>query len=250
MQLHDPPSPAGEGGLSQEYMILNTWSEVLTLSFQSLWVGVVNFVPNLVIAIIILIIGWLIGALLGRAVWQVFKSLRIDEALRKAGFETFLRRGNISLDSGAFIGGLVKWFVIVVFLVAVFDVLGLTQVNLFLQEVVLSYLPRVLVAALVLLVAGVIGDVTQRVVVAAARTAEVRSAHFAGSLAKWAIWVFAILVALSQLGIATAFSQTLFTGIVIAISLALGLSFGLGGQEAAGRFVERLRSEMSGKHHG
>ncbi|OHB05633.1 MAG: hypothetical protein A3A26_02515 [Candidatus Zambryskibacteria bacterium RIFCSPLOWO2_01_FULL_47_14] len=228
-------------------MLLNTWSEVLTLSFQNLWVGVVNFVPNLIVAIVILVLGWLIGALLGRAIAQVFRSLKIDDALRRAGLESFLRRGGVNLDSGAFIGALVKWFVVVMFLIAAFDVLGLVQVNLFLQEVVLGYLPRVLAAALVLLVAGVIGDVTGRVVVTAARTAGVHSAHFAGAIAKWAIWIFAILVALSQLGIAAAFSQTLFTGIVIAISLALGLSFGLGGQEAAGRFLERLRSEMRGQ---
>lgn len=228
-------------------MLLNTWGEVLQLSFQNLWVGVVNFVPNLVVAIVILVLGWLIGALLGRAVWQVFRSLKIDDALRRAGVDSFLRRGGMQLDSGAFIGGLVKWFVIVVFLVAAFDVLGLSQVNTFLQTVVLAYLPRVIVAALVLLVAGVIGDVVERLVVAAAKTAEVHTAHVAGSVAKWAIYIFALLVALSQLGIAADFSRTLFTGVVIAISLALGLSFGLGGQDAAGRFIERLRSEMSGK---
>jgi small-conductance mechanosensitive channel len=230
-------------------MILSTWGQVLTLSFQNLWLGIVNFVPNLLIAIIILILGWLIGALFGRAIWQVFRSLKVDEALRRAGFENFLRRGGVNLNAGAFIGGLVKWFIIVVFLVAAFDVLGLTQVNLFLQEVVIAYIPRVLVAALVLLAAGVLGDLVERVVVTAARTADIRSAHFAGSIAKWAIWIFAILVALSQLGIATAFSQTLFTGVVIAISLALGLSFGLGGQEAAARFIERLRGEMSDRHN-
>ncbi|OHB17481.1 MAG: hypothetical protein A2544_01680, partial [Candidatus Zambryskibacteria bacterium RIFOXYD2_FULL_43_10] len=216
-------------------MLLNTWTEVLALSFQNLWVGVVGFVPNLVIAIIILILGWLVGALFGRAIWQVFKSLKVDDALRRAGFDSFLRRGGIDLDSGAFVGGLVKWFVIVMFLIAALDVLGLSQVNLFLQEVVLGYLPQVLAAALVLLAAGVIGDVTGRVVVTGARTAGIDSAHFVGVVAKWAIWIFAILVALSQLGIAVAFSQTLFTGIVIAVSLALGLSFGLGGQEAASR---------------
>jgi len=230
-------------------MLLNTWGEVLTLSFQNLWVGVVNFVPNLVVALVILVVGWLIGALLGRAVWQVFKSLKIDEALRRAGFESFLRRGGVELDSGAFVGALVKWFVILVFLVAAFDILGLSQVNAFLQDVVLGYLPRVIVAALVLLVGGVVGDVVGRVVVTAARGANVSSAHFAGAIAKWAVWVFAILVALSQLGIAAAFSQTLFTGVVIAVSLALGLSFGLGGQEAASRFIERLRGEMSGRSH-
>lgn len=230
-------------------MLLNTWGQVLTVSFQNLWIGVVNFVPNLVIALVILILGWLIGALLGRAVGQVFRSLKIDEALRRAGFESFMRRGGVDLDSGAFVGALVKWFVIIVFLVAAFDVLGLSQVNLFLQEVVLGYLPRVIAAALVLLVGGVVGDVAGRVVVTAARTAGVASAHFAGAIAKWAVWVFAILVALSQLGIATAFSQTLFTGVVIAISLAVGLSFGLGGQEAASRFIERLRSEMKGHNN-
>jgi small-conductance mechanosensitive channel len=229
-------------------MLLNTWTEVLTLSFQNLWVGVVNFVPNLVLALVILVLGWLVGALFGRAIWQVFKSLKVDDALRRAGFESFMNRGGVDLDSGAFVGGLVKWFVIVIFLVAALDVLGLSQVNFFLQDVVLGYLPRVLAAALVLLVAGVIGDITGRVVVTAAKTAGVDSAHFAGAIAKWSIWVFAVLVALSQLGIAAAFSQTLFTGVVIAVSLALGLSFGLGGQEAASRFIEKLRGEMSGKH--
>lgn len=229
-------------------MLLNTWTEVLTLSFQNLWVGVVNFVPNLVLALVILVLGWLVGALFGRAIWQVFKSLKVDDALRRAGFESFMNRGGVDLDSGAFVGGLVKWFVIVIFLVAALDVLGLSQVNFFLQDVVLGYLPRVLAAALVLLVAGVIGDVTGRVIVTAAKTAGVDSAHFAGAIAKWSIWVFAVLVALSQLGIAAAFSQTLFTGVVIAVSLALGLSFGLGGQEAASRFIEKLRGEMSGKH--
>lgn len=230
-------------------MLFNTWSEVLTLSFQNLWVGVINFVPNLVVAIVILVVGWLIGALLGRAVWQIFKALKVDEALRRAGFESALRRGGMDLDSGAFVGALVKWFIVVVFLVAAFDVLGLSQVNLFLQEVVIGYLPRVIAAALVLLVGGVVGDVSGRVVLTAAKTAGVSSAHFASAIAKWAVWVFAILVALSQLGIATAFSQTLFTGVVIAVSLSLGLSFGLGGQEAAARYIERLRSEMRG-HNG
>lgn len=229
-------------------MYLDTWSDVLRASFQNLWVGVIGFVPNLIVALIILVLGWLVGVLFGRAVWQVFKSLKIDEALKRAGFESFLRRGGLDLDSGAFIGGLVKWFVVVVFLIAAFDVLGLAQVNLFLQEVVLAYLPRVIVAALVLLVAGVVGDVTQRLVVASGRTAGVGSAHFAGTVSKWAIWIFAILVALSQLGIAAQFSTTLFTGVVIALSLALGLSFGLGGQEAAHEFVKRLRDDMRGHH--
>lgn len=228
-------------------MILENWSDQLTTSFQNLWSGVVSFVPNLVVAILIVFVGWVIGVLLGRVVSQVIKSLKVDEGLRKAGIDEVVRRGGVTLDSGHFVGSLVKWFVIVAFLVTAFDVLGLTQINTFLRDVVLLYLPRVILAALVLLLAGVLGDVVKKIVVTSAKAAGIHSSGLIGNVTKWAIWIFAILVALSHLGIATAFVQTLFTGFVVALSLALGLSFGLGGQEAASRFIEKTRSEIT--HH-
>lgn len=226
--------------------IVDTWGEVLTSSFQNIWAGVITFVPNLIVAILIVIIGWLIGALVGRVIAQIIRSLKVDEALRRAGVEDALARGGIMLNSGNFVGGLVKWFIIVVFLVAAFQVLGLTGVNDFLQQVIM-YLPQVIVAVLILLAGAIVGDVMQKVVTSSARTAEFKSARFLGSVTKWAIWIFAILAALYQLGIAAAFIQTIFTGIVIALSLAVGLSFGLGGQDTAARIIEKTRQEIGHK---
>jgi hypothetical protein len=226
-------------------MLINTWSEVLTQSFQDLWSGVVIFIPNLVIAIVIFIVGWLIGALFGRAVAQIIRSLKVDNALKGAGLEKAMNRAGFRLDAGKFLGALVKWFIIVVFLVASLDVLGLSQVNVFLQQVVLLYLPQVIVAVFILLVAAVIAEAVQGAVVGAAKAAHMRSANFLGTFAKWAIWVFAILTALFQLGVASAFVQTFFTGIVLAISLGIGLSFGLGGQQEASNYLSRLRKEVS-----
>ena len=151
------------------------------------------------------------------------------------------------MNSGAFLGGLVKWFIIIVFLVASLEVLGLTQVNIFLQEVVLLYVPQVIVAVLILLVVAVIAEVARNVVAGAAKAADMLSANLLGSVAKWAIWIFAILAALNQLGVATAFVQTLFTGVIVALSLGFGLAFGLGGQKSAADYVERLRGEVRGK---
>ncbi len=224
-----------------------SWSEAIVASFQNMWAGVIDFLPTLIAAILILIVGWLVGAVIGKAVCHVIRSIRLDEALRKAGLEDFLQKGGIRLDSGSFLGGLVKWFLIVVFLVAAFDTLKLTKVNEFLKDVVLYYLPQVIVAVLILLVAVVIADVMQKVVRASARTAHLKSANFLSSVTKWSIWVFAVFVALNQLGIAAYFVQMLFTGIIIALSLALGLSFGLGGQESASRFLGKLREEISEK---
>jgi len=226
-------------------MLINTWSEVLTQSFQGLWAGVVAFIPNLVVAIVIFIVGWLVGALFGRAVAQIIRSLKVDNALKGAGLEKAMNRAGFRLDSGKFIGALVKWFIIIVFLVASLDVLGLNQVNVFLQQVVLLYLPQVIVAVFILLVAAVIAEAVQSAVMGAAKAAHMRSANFLGTFAKWSIWVFAILTALFQLGVASAFVQTFFTGIVLAISLGVGLSFGLGGQQEAANYLSRLRKEIS-----
>jgi small-conductance mechanosensitive channel len=224
-------------------MIINTWGQALSTSFSNLWIGVAAYVPNLVVAIIIFVLGWIVGTIIGRGIEQLFRSIRVDEALKKTGADEVVHRGGMTLNSGAFVGGLVKWFIILVFLIASFDVLGLAQVNEFLQGVVLSYLPKVIVSVLVLLVAGVLGDTMQRVVTASARAANIRSAGMLGVITRWVIWVFAFLVALSNLGIAAAFFQTLFTGFVIALALAVGLSFGLGGQEAAADMIKKVRSE-------
>lgn len=227
-------------------MTIGTWSDVLALSFKNLWVGVIGFVPNLVVAIIIVLVGWAIGALFGRVISQVVKAIKIDEALRRAGVEDFLNRGGLSLNAGSFLGGLVKWFVILVFLIGTFEILHLSQVTLFLTEI-LNYLPQVIVAVLILIAAGLVADAMKKVVLSSAMAAEVGSAGFLATVTKWVIWVFAILVALSQLGIASGFVQTIFTGLVVALSLSLGLAFGLGGQEAAARVIEKISKEISSK---
>src|SRR3989344_780554 len=227
-------------------MTINTWSEVLSLSFKNLWLGVVGFVPNLVVAIVIVLLGWGIGALLGRIVSQVMKAIKVDEALRRAGVEDFLNKGGISLNSGSFLGALVRWFVILVFLVGALEVLQLSQVTVFLKDI-LNYLPQVIVAVLILIAAGLVADAMKKVVLSSAMTAEITSAKFLATITKWVIWVFAILVTLSQLGIASGFVQTIFTGLVVALSLGLGLAFGLGGQEAAGRVIDRVSKEVSDK---
>ncbi|MBX4192332.1 hypothetical protein KW798_02485 [Candidatus Parcubacteria bacterium] len=225
-------------------MIVQTWVAVLQQSFYNLLWGVVNFIPNFVLAVIIFLIGWFIASWLDYVIEQAIKAIHVDNALRGLGVEGVVNRAGYGLNAGKFLGLLVKWFVIVVFLIAALSVMGLTQVTFFLQQVVLGYVPNVIVAALILLVAAVVADVAQKVISGAARAAGVAAAGFAGAVARWAIWVFALLAALSQLGIATALLQTLFTGVVVALSLAFGLAFGLGGQESASHFLQRVREEM------
>jgi len=229
-------------------MIAETWGQVLSNSFQGLWAGVIMFIPNLIVALVIILIGWAIGSIVARGVEKFINVIRFDEALKRAGFEDVVKKAGLNLNSGRFLGKVVMYFIIIAFLIASFDVLGLNQVTAFLQQIVLGYLPQLIIAILILLVGGVVGDVMNRIVTASARTAGLSHANFLGAVTKWSVWIFVILVALSQMGIAGAFIQTLFTGFVVAVSLAVGLSFGLGGQDFAKGVLDKVKHDIS--HHG
>jgi hypothetical protein len=112
----------------------------------------------------------------------------------------------------------------------------------------LTYLPQVIVAVFILIAAAIIGEAMQRLVTHSAKAVSVRSANLLGTATRWAIWIFAILVALAQLGIGQPFLYTLFTGVVVAIALAVGLSFGLGGQAMAAEILSKIKGEVSDRH--
>lgn len=225
-------------------MTAQTWGDVLRASFQQLWSGVAQFLPKILVAVVVLIIGWIIAAAVGKLIAKVIKAFRVDKALQGLGAEGPISRAGFKLDAGSFIGALVKWFLFIVFVVAAMDVLRLTQVNIFLRDVVLGYLPRVIIAALILIIAAALADLAKRIISGSAKAANLASAGFMGGIAKWAIWIFAILAALYELGVASALIQTIFTGFIAMLAIAAGLAFGLGGKEAASRYIEKLRQDI------
>jgi len=224
-----------------------TWGEILVQTFQEVWNGVAFFLPLLLISLIVFIVGVIIASALGKIVEQIIRTLKVDAALENLGMGEIANKAGLRLDSGVFLGGLVRWFFIVVFLVAAMDVLGLNQVNDFLSNQVLTYLPKVIVAVLLLIAGALIAGALQKLVVTSAKAAELHSAALLGGVAKWAIWVFAILASLYQLGIVGPLIETLFTGFIGMLAIAGGLAFGLGGKEAAARYVEKLRQDISEK---
>lgn len=228
-------------------ILLQNWGEVFSQSLLGLWYGFVNFVPGLLGAIILFVVGWVVGSIVGKAVSQLVSMLKIDKLFESAGAKDFMNRAGLNLNVSGFIGVVIKWFVVVVFLMAALQIIGLTQVNDFLSETVLFYLPKVIIASLVLIIATVLADTMKKLVQVSAQAANIRSSNMLGSITLYAIWIFAFIVALSELGIASAFMQILFTGFIAALAIALGLSFGLGGKEVAGRVVEKLASDMSSK---
>lgn len=222
---------------------MTNWIDVLQASFYSLWNEIIGFLPEFIIAIVIVIVGWIVGNILKHIVIRIFDALRINQLLTAAGAEKLAVRAGYSLRAGVFVGLLIKWFTIIVFIVAALDVLNLEQVTVFFREVVLGYLPQVIVAVLILFAAMIIANVVDKSIVAGARASNFASPEVLGNFARYAILVFAVLAALSHLGIAPDLVKILFTGFVFASSLALGIAFGLGGRESAARYLERFQGK-------
>jgi ABC-type multidrug transport system fused ATPase/permease subunit len=222
-----------------------TWGDVFNASLQSLWWNFVQFAPRLIVAVVFFVIGWLLGSLIAKAIEQVFNSLKIDSLFRSIGTEGFLRKAGVSLNTGYFVGEVVKWFVVIVFLLPSLNLVGLTDVSAFLTNSVLGYLPQVIIAAFVLIIAAIVAEALSKTVLATAKAVNLKSAHMLALVAKYAVWIFAIIIALGKLGLGD-YMSILFSGIVAMLAIGGGLAFGLGGKEHASRLLSKLGEETSG----
>lgn len=225
-------------------MYYQEWSSVLSDSLLQLWSAFVGYLPLILGAIIIFIIGWIIAVVLGRLVEKLVQSIKLDVVLAKLGFDKVMARANMRLDSGKFLGELVKWFLILVFLMASTSILGWTDVSAFLRSV-LFYVPNVIVAVIIMLAAVIIASFLQKLVRASVEAAGLKSANFLALLTKWSVLIFAFMAVLEQLKVAPGLVQTFFTGLMYTLALGIGLAFGLGGKEAAAEFIQKVRHEIS-----
>jgi len=139
-------------------------------------------------------------------------------------------------DASGFIADITKWFVRLIVLVAAFDALGLPAVSNVLQQLLL-WLPNLVVALVVLVLAGLAANALARLIRGATAESGLGNPDLLANIARVAVWAFAIVIAVNQIGIATELVNTLFMATVGAIALALGLSFGLGGRETAAQIV-------------
>lgn len=222
------------------------WSTATADALRDAWTRIVNFLPELIGAIVIIIIGVLVANLLKWVVARLIEATRLQSAFDDLQFAKTLKQANMKTDLSTIIGEFVKWVVIILFLIPSLNVLGLPQVSNILDRII-SYLPNVGAAVLILFLGALFAEFISNIVRA---TAAGFGAHTASALAatsRYLIYVFAILAAIAELGIANEVIGILLTGFVAAAAIALGLSFGLGGKEAAGDLINKIRADFDKK---
>lgn len=224
-------------------MIVYSWAETTIIALQNLWQVFLNFIPQLIGAIIVFLVGWIFAIGVGRLVAEILSRLSLDKLFKQTGWTEALEKADLKVNASAFIGGIVKWILVVVFLLASVEILGLIQFATFVKSV-LAYLPNVIVAALIFAVTVIVVDIVEKVVRTAVEGIKIGYGQVVSMIVKWSIWIFSMLAILYQLGIARPFMETLFQGLVYTLVLAFGLSFGLGGKDVAAEILRDLKDKL------
>jgi len=173
------------------------------------------------------------------------KRVKFDKLFEKTKWEEAMQKAEIKMTMSGFVGGLVKWILVIVFLLATVEILGMSQFALFLKDIV-AWLPNVIVAVVILLVAVIVADIFEKMVKAFVSKMNVKSVNWIGSTVRWSILLFAVLAALSQLGVGKDIIQILVTGFVALVVISGGLAFGLGGKDTAKEMLEGLKNKLRG----
>jgi hypothetical protein len=213
-------------------------------SFQSFWFGLGTWLPQVLLAIIIFIVLVIVAVLVGKAIAHLINLTRVDKLFENTGFKRVVNRAGYRLSIGDFIGWLVMWVFILIFLVAALDIVGLSSASIFLAQIAI-FLPRVIVAVLILIFGSVLAEFAGKLVRGSTHAANLSTSNFIGTVAKWTIWIVTILFVLSELGIGSDLLNTLWTGIVAALAIAFGLAFGLGGRDHAAKVLDKVSSSIS-----
>ena len=217
---------------------INSWGDAIFLALTNALNMFLAAIPLVIGALLILIVGWIIASIAARATTAALRAVGADRLYAEHGKAVYGTGPMAKWQPSQVAGDVVKWVIRLIFLIAAANTLGLTQVSELLNQVIL-WIPNLIVAAIVLLVAPLLAQFVRALIQTGAGQMGFTNADLLGRIAQYAIIAFAVIVAINQIGIAANLVNTLFVGVVAAVSLALGLSFGLGGRDVAARITEQ-----------
>jgi hypothetical protein len=226
--------------------MIQDWGLATTQALQGAWQGFLNFIPDLIAAIIVFVIGWFVACGIGKLISELLVRLKFNRIFERGGWKDALEKAEFKVNPSEFIGAICKWILVVVFLMIAADILKWTGFVLLLQKII-SWLPNLVIAIAIFIVAIVVADILEKIIKAAVKKIGVSYVNFLGAAARWGIYIFAGLIILRQLGVTPTIIDTFVIGLVGMVALALGLAFGLGGKDAAAKLIQEAKQKISEK---
>jgi len=206
------------------------FADRLQASISQLW----DFIPGFFGAAVVLIAGYLLAKAVQKGAMRVLRRVHLNEVLRKGGVMHAADRSGTHFNPARVIASLLFWLVMFTVVLVAANALGLDSLAQVFSELV-SYLPSVGEAIVIVILGIVLGDVVGGLILAA--TGSLHGGPTLARAGKGGVIILAMVMALQQLGVATNIVTTAFAIIFGAFALALALSFGLGNRELAGEIT-------------
>jgi len=224
-------------------IVISNWQEALFTASANVMTNVVTFLPTLIGALIVLLAGLLLAKWSKAVIIKFLRLIKLSNLVKKGAIRKFLNQAEVTGKVEEILGEVVRWLIILVFFIAAVNLLGLTTVSAFLNSI-LTYVPKVVSAVLVLTVGVVIAGVVESVVKGAVSSVDVSTGRLMGKITGYIVVVFTIMAAITELGIAQQFLSTFFIGFVAMLALSLGLAFGLGSKDVVAKIMDEWYSKL------
>lgn len=219
--------------------LTNMWEEFLNLFLERS----IENLPQLIFAILVFLLGFFVSKWVGTLASRFLNKARLNQALKRLGWKEALAKIDISLDAPKFFGETVRWFFVILFLMASSEIVGLPQFSQFLGRVI-TYFPNIFIAALIFMIAVFLADFSQKIMVAVLEKEKITYSRLLGRVIRWIIWSLAILAILYQLQIVPTLILAIFIGVIGTLTIAVGIAFGLGGKEVAAKVLKELEKKI------
>lgn len=208
---------------------------------ESIW----TVLPALIGAGIILLTGYFLARQIEKWTDHLLKRMEFNKVAEAGGLTEAMERAGSRLDPVHAIGKLLFWLVMLVVILLSSMALGLESINQ-MFGMMLSYIPTIIAAIIIVILGMITGEFVRALVLASA--GDVEGVPTLAKLAKTAVILIAIFMALQQVGVAAEIVTAAFTLILGAIALAVGLAFGLGNRDLAGEITRRWYDEGRLRH--
>lgn len=216
----------------------------LTSAWAEVWMGFLNVLPKILGAIIIFAIGLALAYWVKRLIVEVLKFVKLDRLTTAAGIERYLEKAEISFKFNELVGTIFEWIIILVFFLAVVDILGLPAVSQVVASV-LGYIPNIIAAALILGAGFVLGGLVDGLVRGALASIDGSIARSVGKLSRYVVVLVAFFAGLEQLKIAQGLILTFYQGLTYTVVLVVGLAVGLGAKDVVSKVLADWYEKIS-----
>ena len=211
-------------------------------SFQNFTDGLFDFLPNLIGFLLILLVGYIVAKVVSGVVSKLLEKAGIDRKLHESSARRYVDAALPGASPSSGIARVVFWLIFIFFLFTAIGALGIPAVTGFMNDV-LAYLPNVIVAILIFVVAALLSGAVAGAV--AKFMGDTPTGKVVGSVVPAVVMVIAFFMILEQLQIAPEIVRIAFTAIMFALALGLALAFGLGGRELAAELLRDARRKGS-----